>query len=141
MKTANEIKPLDSFVDSLVKKEPRLLHPENIANFFSNKDNLFILGASNESTINKLLDALSTINTPASLNDISLLLSKIRDIHEYLVIGMRGTIGNYYSIIGDPEDWQNLFKTSVNRAATSKKFSIDLYEKLPNNIVLVRKRV
>jgi hypothetical protein len=104
---------------------------ETITNFFQDKNNYYLIGSITQSTIEKILNILPNKNNinEEELNQIIILLSK--NIKEYIIIGMRGEMNNYYYIEGNPLDWMRIINTKIiRRAATIKKFAIELYIKL-----------
>ena len=113
------------------------LTPDNITSgalvqFFNDPNNLYMVGANEPDSINKVMSYMPTGKYSLSQDDIEAL---IKNVHEniqqdYVIIATKGDTNNYYYMVGDPANWTGIFnKDFVHRAATMKKFVNDIYFK------------
>jgi hypothetical protein len=107
--------------------------PESIAQFFSDDSNLYMIGSNHSKILYRVMEILPR-KANLSSDDLSGILERIgQDLEGYLIIAAKGDMNNYYYIEGDPVDWtDSLHLQVINRAATMRKFSHDIFWRLQN---------
>ena len=106
------------------------LSQQAIGDFFSKRQNLYMVGAESVDTLKQVLMYL-----PVSIALSEVQLREIIDnvtkyVKGYVIIAAKGDTNNYYYIFGDPMYWGSLFNTTyAGRAATLYKFTSDVYAK------------
>jgi len=128
-----EYSPLDiqSNKFTVVTLTPDNITPGSLEEFFRDPQNLYLVGSHHTKAINQIITFLPNKDS-LSEEDIKTLIKNVSEnVQGYVVIATKGDTNNYYYMDGDPVDWKGVFnKTFVNRAATMKKFTNEIFAKL-----------
>lgn len=113
---------------SVINLTPVNISPESISDFFSNGNNLYMIGSNNSSTLIKAMNYLPN-KSELSQADVQQIIDDLSEnVQGYLVIAARGDANNYWYIDGNPQNWTGIFgQPPVKRAATNKKFVAETF--------------
>ncbi len=118
---------------NVVNLTPDNITPQALAEFFSQPESMYMVGANNTAAINTIIALLPAKPTlsESDVKKLSLDIQKnAQNIKGYILLAAKGNTNNYYYMYGEPVDWKGLFsKNYANRAATMKKFVNDFYSK------------
>ena len=105
---------------------------QSIQEFFNMDKSLYIIGANSTSNLQKIVNLLPNKQTGLNQQEIEKLTNDLTgDINDYIIIGAKGAINNYWFIYGNPKYWANrLKKDFIIPSATLKKFSNDIYTRI-----------